>query len=45
MWRAITYGMKATPWCVCSADAQRLGNHYFGLGMWTLEYRPPKPRK
>jgi hypothetical protein len=39
MWRAITYGNKATIWCVCSSTAQRLGNKLFGLGMWTLEYK------
>lgn len=39
MWRAITYGMKASPWMVCSGDAQTWGNRVWGRGNWTLEYR------
>ncbi len=41
MWRAITYGGKASPWMMHSFNAAGWGNRVWGLGNWTLEYRPP----
>jgi hypothetical protein len=40
LWHAVTYGGKSTRGYVNSGDAGSEGNRRFGLGMWTLEWRP-----
>ena len=40
MWRCVTYGNKATSWCVAFNDAATIANRLWGAGMWTWEFRP-----
>ena len=42
-WHCVTYGGKSSPPFVCSHDAGGYGNRVWGLGMWTLEWRPLQP--